>query len=58
MEKQVDSENFSAEHRDVVVRRIRQNMVNSIERGDVPKVNIRESVVNDNERQAERELAR
>jgi hypothetical protein len=44
LEKKAESDGLSPQQRAVVSERVRQNIVNSIERGDIPEVKIRDQI--------------
>lgn len=58
MEKKAEADGLNPQQRAVVSARIRQNVVNSIERGDIPKVKIKEDIEVKREPKEEREYAR
>ncbi len=58
MEKKVEADGLNPQQRAVVAARIHQNVVNSIERGDIPKVKIKEAIEIKREPKEEREYAR
>jgi hypothetical protein len=58
MEKQTDADNLTPQQKAVVMARVKQNIVNSIERGDIPEVKVREETEVKRERKEEREVSR
>ena len=58
MEKKAEADGLNPQQRAVVSARIHQNVVNSIERGDIPKVKIKEDIEVKREPKEEREYAR
>ena len=58
MEKKAEADGLNPQQRAVVSARIHQNVVNSIERGDIPKVKIKEDIEAKREPKEEREYAR
>ena len=58
MEKKAEADGLNPQQRAVVSARIHQNVVNSIERGDIPKVKIKEDIEIKREPKEEREYAR
>jgi hypothetical protein len=55
IEKKVEADHLSAEQRAIVMARVKQNIVNSIERGELPEVKVREETVVTRDRAHERE---
>lgn len=58
IEKKVEMDGLAPAQRAIVNARVRQNIVNSIERGDIPIVKLRESIEVKREKQEEREYSR
>jgi hypothetical protein len=58
MEKKAEADGLNPQQRAVVSARIHQNVMNSIERGDIPKVKIKEDIEVKREPKEEREYAR
>lgn len=58
MEKKAQADNLSPQQQAVVSARIRQNIVNSIERGELPQVQVREQTEVKREAKEEREMSR
>lgn len=58
IDKKAEMDGLTPAQRAIVNARVRQNLVNSIERGDIPAVNLKESVEVKRERQEEREYSR
>jgi hypothetical protein len=58
MDKKAAADGLTPEQRAVVAARVRQNVTNCIERGDVPEVKVRQSVERDRPRDAEKEYVR
>jgi len=58
MEKKAEADGLNPQQRAVVSARIHQNVMNSIERGDIPKVKIKEDIEIKREPKEEREYAR
>lgn len=58
IDKKAEADGLSPEQRAVVMQRVRQNIVNSIERGEIPAAQIKESQEVKLERKDERELSR
>lgn len=58
VDKKAEADGFTPEQRAVIAARVRQNAVNSIERGDFPEVKIKHEVEATQERHAEREQSR
>jgi hypothetical protein len=58
MEKKAEADGLNPQQRAVVSARIHQNVVNSIERGDIPKVKIKVDIEIKREPKEEREYAR
>ena len=58
MEKKAEADGLNPKQRAVVSARIHQNVMNSIERGDIPKVKIKEDIEIKREPKEEREYAR
>lgn len=60
IDKKAEIDGLTPEQRAIVSARVRQNIVNSIEHGDIPTINIRESVETrrDKEQQQEKEYSR
>jgi len=58
IEKKVQADGLSAEQRAVVMARVHENVVNSIERGHIPEVLMRETVETKREAREEKELSR
>lgn len=52
IDKQAAADGLNAEQRAVVMARVKQNIVNSIERGDIPEVRVRDELVVQRERPA------
>lgn len=58
MEKKAQADNLTPQQQAVVSARIRQNIVNSIERGELPQVQVREQTEVKRETKEEREMSR
>lgn len=58
MEKKAEADGLNAQQRAVVMARVRQNVVNSIERGQIPEVKVKEEIEVKREVKAEKEHAR
>lgn len=58
MEKKAQADNLTPQQQAVVSARIRQNIVNSIERGELPQVQVREQTEVKREVKEEREMSR
>jgi hypothetical protein len=61
MDKKAQADGLSPAQREIVTARVRQNIVNSIERGNIPEINIKEEkteVVRSTNRREEREYSR
>jgi hypothetical protein len=61
MDKKAEADGLSPAQREIVTARVRQNLVNSIERGNIPEINIKEEkteVVRSTNRREEREYSR
>lgn len=58
MEKKAEADGLNAQQRAIVMARVRQNVVNSIERGHIPEVKVKEEMEVKRERRAEKEYAR
>lgn len=58
MEKKAEADGLNAQQRAIVMARVRQNVVNSIERGHIPEVKVKEEVEVKRELKAEKEHAR
>ena len=56
--KQAEADGLNPAQRAIVSARVRQNVVNSIERGELPAVKIKEEVEVKQDRKEEREVAR
>ncbi|WP_265646137.1 hypothetical protein [Verminephrobacter aporrectodeae] len=55
MSKKAEADGLTAEQRAVVAARVRQNVANSIERGELPKVKIKEKVATAHQANKEKE---
>lgn len=58
MEKKAEADGLNAQQRAIVMARVRQNVVNSIERGQIPEVKVKEEIEVKREVTAEKEHAR
>ncbi len=58
MEKQTEADNLTPQQKAVVMARVKQNIVNSIERGEIPEVKVRQETEVQRERKEEREVSR
>ncbi len=58
MEKKAEADGLNAQQRAIVMARVRQNVVNSIERGHIPEVKVKEEMEVKREIKAEKEHAR
>ena len=58
MDKKAEADGLSPQQRAIVNQRVRQNVVNSIERGELPEVAVREAKEQTLARSDERELSR
>ena len=58
MDKKADADGLTEQQRAVVAARVRQNVVNSIERGDIPQVTVKEDVEVKREANTDKEYSR
>lgn len=58
VDKQAEADGFTQQQREIIAARVRQNAVNSIERGHLPDVSIKEQLEVEQERVTEREQSR
>jgi len=58
IEKKAQADGLNAEQRAVVMARVHENVVNSIERGHIPAIKVKEQVETKREAQEEKELSR
>jgi uncharacterized protein (DUF1800 family) len=58
MKKKAAADGLSPQQRAVVIARVEANLVNSIERGELPKVKVREQVEVRHQRKADRKVTR
>jgi hypothetical protein len=58
MDKKAEADGMTPEQRAIISARVRQNVVNSIERGDIPNVKIKEEIEVNRTAKREKELSR